>query len=398
MKFEVLDDVLASDHLARVIDHVVGSLDLARFTERAKAVHGRAGRCTTSPRMLLTLLMYGLVRGIGSAREIARLTTSDDGFRWIVGDVQVHHDVVTRFRVQHGAALSGLLTDLLASLAHKELFNLDVAALDGTRVRASASAPSFRRLPSLLECREQATLHLKAVMAEVDDPEQSTTRRAAREAGARDRQRRVEEAVATVVQLQEKAEKPERSRASTTDKDARVMKMPDGGFRPAYNIQLGTVGDKMGGPRTIVGVGVTNSGSDLGSITPMLGQIRERTGTVPKVLLADGGCVKLSCIEAAGKDGVDVIAPPMKKGAKNEPTPKRRDTPHVKAWRDHMMTDEAKRLYRERPGLAELSNAVFKQRFGLTHVLVRGRDKVTCVALLAAITFNILQHAAVLGN
>ncbi len=234
-------------------------------------------------------------------------------------------------------------------------------------------------------------------MALHDDPEQTPGQRAASEAGARDRQRRVEEAVATVLELQQTAEKPERLRASTTDKDARVMKMPDGGFRPAYNIQLGTVGDKMGGPRTIVGVQVTNSGSDLGSITPMLGDIRKRTGRLPKVLLADGGCVKLSCIEAAGNAGVQVIAPPMKKGAAGKPGPKRGDTPHVKAWRERMTTEEAKSLYRQRPALAELSNADFKERFGLTHVLVRGLAKITCVALLAAIAFNILQHATKLA-
>src|SRR3954462_9578557 len=47
-------------------------------------------------------------------------------------------------------------------------------------------------------------------------------------------------------------------RASTTDAEARVMKMPDGGFRPAYNVQVAV--DTQS--RAVVGVAGTSEGSD----------------------------------------------------------------------------------------------------------------------------------------
>lgn len=390
MCFEVLEDVIAVDHRARLLWQVVETLDLSAFLAARKSFVGGAGRDVTSVRVLLTLWLYATSIGIGSAREIERRVTSDDAFRWIVGDERVGRTVLSEFRVSHREALDDLLTDVLGTLLHKGLLSLDLVAQDGTRVRASASAPSFRGEDSLEACREQARLHLKGVLAEADDPEVSAAEQRGREAAARDYARRVDEAIAMVQAV--RAEGKPSPRASTTDAEARVMKMGDGGYRPAYNVQLATAGSPDGGPRTIVGVRVTNKGSDIGSITPMLEQIEARTGQLPATLLADGGHLKFDCLRWAAAHGVNALVPlpPPSK----EPTSHRsaHDGP-IEAWRARMQTEEAKELYRARAGLAELPNAQWKGRFGLCEFLVRGLAKVTCVALLAALTTNLLAHA-----
>jgi hypothetical protein len=168
------------------------------------------------------------------------------------------------------------------------------------------------------------------------------------------------------------------------------MKMPDGGFRPGYNIQLAVAGSELGGPRAIVGVQVTNVGSDMGSVTPMLDQIIERTGALPERLLADANHAKHECIERGAELGVELlIAVPENAGDATRST-----SQVVLDWRARMETDEAKRLYRARASLVEITNAHVKQHLGVDHVLVRGVAKVTCVALLSGLAFNILQNAA----
>jgi transposase len=386
IRFEMPEDTLPPDHRARLIWRVLQTLDLSAFTAKAKAVHGRAGRDVLSPTMLLTLWLYAISVGVGSAREIARRTKSDDAFRWIVGDKDVGHVTLSTFRVGHWTALEKLMTDVLAVLLHKGLVSLDRVAQDGTRVRANASAPSFRREATLLDCREQAALHVKAVLAD-PDPEASEAERLARIAAALDYQKRVESAISTVQTLRDEGKNE--PRASTTDADARVMKMPDGGFRPGYNIQLATAGSELGGPRTIVGLRVTNTGSDMGSVTPMLEDIKARTGQLPGQLLADANHAKHSCIEAATRAGVEpLIAIP-----KHEHCATKAVSREVEDWRERMKTDEAKRAYRARAGLCELSNAHLKDHHGTASVLVRGLAKVTCVALLGAVAANILAHA-----
>lgn len=394
MVFQVPDDVIPADHRARLLWRVVETLNLAAFTAGAKAVEGHVGRPVASPTMLLVLWLYGISVGIGSAREIARRTRSDDGFRWIVGDQSVHHDTLSEFRVGKGAALEQLFTDVLGALLHKGLLSLDLVAQDGTRVRASASAPSFRREASLAECREQAALHLKAVTVEATDKEDEATdaEKAARLAGAIDYQRRVDEALATLKELREQGK--DEPRASTTDADARVMKMPDGGYRPGYNIQMATAGSNLGGPRTVVGIQVTNVGSDMGSVTPMLEQIERRTGQLPKVLMADANHAKHDCIRTCADKGVVALIPvparSQNAGSKAD------DDEAVCAWRERMETAEAKQTYRARASLCELSNAHLKQHHGVTQVLVRGLEKVLCVGLLAGIATNLVQHASAL--
>lgn len=395
--FEMPEDALEPEHPARVLWDALGRLDLSAFLVQARSFEGGAGRSTHSPRLMLTLWTFAISQGIGSAREIERLIETDRAFAWIAGSMSVSHHALSRFRVGHPEALDQLMTDILAALMHKGVLSLRLVALDGMRVRAAASAPSFRSEPSLLECREQAELHLKAILAQADDPELSFAQKAAREAGARDFQQRVEEAIATVHTLQEsRAPSKSAARASTTDAEARVMKMGDGGFHPALNVRAATAGSELGGPRTIVAVEVTNVGSDMGSMSPMLAQIEQRTGLVPQTLLADANHANHDAISEASARGVDVLVPIPRRSQRTGPDGNH--TPAIEQWRERMQTTEAKELYRARAGLCEWTNAQIAGRFGLRQFLVRAIEKATCVALLAAITTNLTQHVATLAS
>lgn len=395
MRFEFPEDALEPSHPARVLWNVLGKMELAGFSKGCESVEGTAGRSVKSPRMLLTLWLYALSQGVGSAREIARLVRSDMAYRWIVGNVEISHQKLSLFRVGHGEALNELMSNVLATLMNRGLLSLAVVAQDGTRTRAAASAPSFRSYGSLLQCREQARLHIKAVLAAADDPTYTQAQHAARAAAAKDYQERVEAAIATVTELQsQRSPSDSPARASTTDAQARVMKMGDGGFRPAYNVQYAVAGSDMGGPRTIVGVNVTNAGSDMGSMAPMVEQIEKRTGQRPAVLLADGGHGKNEDIATTRRMGVDVIVPPAQTAKTLDKLKAEGVDAQVIAWRERMESDEAKQLYRARAGLVELANAHQKSHHGITQVLVRGAAKVTCVILLNAIGSNLLQHAS----
>lgn len=385
------DSAIGDRHPARLIWQVVPSLDLAAFTRDAKAVEGGRGRDVTSVRMLLTLWLYAISCGIRSGREIDRLTKSEPAFRWIVGDTSVGRTTLNTFRVGHQEAFDKLFTDVLGVLLQRRLVSLDTVGQDGTRIRASASAPSFRQEASLEECREQAALHLKAVMAQPGAAQSK-----ANEAKARQFQQRVEDAIATIHALRDNGLGGDVPRASTTDPEARVMKMPDSGFRPAYNVQFATAGDPEGGPRTIVGVRVTNIGSDMGSLTPMLADIEARTGQLPEKLLADAGHAAFADIKEVALRGVTpyVSVPERVKrsGAAGD------HDPVIEAWKERMESDEGRKIARQRAALAELSNAHAKTRFAMGSILVRGLGKVTSMVLLTALTSNIMAHLGALAG
>ena len=402
-----LDAWLPDDHPARAIWAFLERLDLSAFYASIKSVQGRAGHPTTDPQVLLALWLFATSEGIGSARQIDRLCKEHDAYRWLCGGVPINYHTLSDFRVAHQEALDNLLTEILASMMDAGLVKLHHVAQDGMRVRASAGASSFRRESTLQRCLAEAQQQVAKLAAEREQPDPGRTARqeAARERAAKERQQRVEEALRRMPEIQAakerskktqskaKKEKVSEARVSTTDPESRVMKMPDGGFRPAYNLQMATDEDSQ----VIVGVAVDTTGNDGGQAPPGLEQVVRRTGRLPKAYLVDGSYAKREDITTLELRGVTVYAPTRSPrtttSGRTKAEPRRDDTPEVARWRERMETEEAKEIYKGRAATAECVNA-HARRHGLTQLLVRGTDKVLSVLLLVAITHNLLRWIA----
>jgi transposase len=399
-----LEAALPDDHPARAIWAFLERLDLSAFYASIKSVQGRAGHPTTDPQLLLALWLFAISEGVGSARQIDRLCKEHDAYRWLCGGVPVNYHTLSDFRVAHQEALDNLLTEILASMMDAGLVTLRHVAQDGMRVRAGAGASSFRRESSLQRCLEEAEQQVAALAAEREhpDPSRSARQEAARERAAKERRRRVEEALQRMPEVQAAKERRKKTRSkaerakvtearvSTTDSECRVMKMPDGGFRPAYNLQMATDRDSQ----VIVGVAVDTTGSDGGQAPPVLEQVVRRTGHLPEAYLIDGSFAKRDDITALELRGVTVYAPTRSPrtttSGRTKAQPRRDDTPQVARWRERMETEEAKEIYKERAATAECVNAHARRR-GLTQLSIRGSHKVLSVLLLMAITHNLLR-------
>ena len=402
-----LDESLPDDHPARAIWAFLEGLDLSAFYASIKSVLGHAGHPAADPQVLLALWLYATSEGIGSARQIDRLCKEHDAYRWLCGGVTVNYHTLSDFRVAHQEALDQLLTDILATMMDAGLVKLQRVAQDGMKVRASAGSGSFRRESSLERCLTEAEQQVAALAAEREraDPGRNKRQEAARERAARERQRRVEKALRRLPEVQatkerrkqyrSKAERdkvPE-ARVSTTDPECQVMKMADGGFRPAYNLQMATDEDSQ----VIVAVAVDTTGSDGGQAPAGLEQVERRTGRLPEAYLIDGNFAKREDITALERRGVTVYAPTRAPrtttSGRTKANPRRDDTAEVARWRERMETEEAKEIYKGRAATSECVNA-HARRHGLTQLLVRGADKVRSVLLLLAITHNLLRWIA----
>jgi hypothetical protein len=183
-------------------------------------------------------------------------------------------------------------------------------------------------------------------------------------------------------------------RVSTTDAEARVMKMPNGGFNPAVNVQLATDTES----RAILGVEVTNEGSEsVGLSEPMRQQVEQRTGGKVEQHLIDGGYMRKDDIEQAHVHGVELFVPP--KGARSplnrgcELEPKRCDTEAVLCWKRRMASEEGKEIYKQRAATSETVNVDLRTYRGLSQMTVRGLAKARCVALWCALAYNVMHFA-----
>jgi transposase len=398
-----LESLLGEDHRARLVWGYVERQDLSRLTEAIKARGSNAGRAAIDPRILFALWLYAVLDGVGSGRELARLAREHDAYRWICGGVSVNYHALNDFRSGNEALMDEVLTANVAALAAAGAISLERVAQDGMRVRADAGAASFRRQASLQQhLAEAGELVRQTKQRAKDDPGASSRRaQAARQRAAQEREERIRQALEQLPEVQaakrRNGDKPEDARASTTDADARVMKMGDGGFRPAFNVQLATSCEDQ----VIVGVAVTNAGSDMAQMAPMVEQVIERTGCTPEQWLVDGGFPAHEQIDAVHEHTqgqTEVIAPvpePRRKGGDDTPPPdkyqrKDDDSEPVAQWRLRMADNDIKDVYKQRAATAECVNALARNR-GFQRVPVRGLGKVRAVAYLYALAHNLMR-------
>lgn len=384
-----LEGMLPENHQARAVWTYVERLDLSDFYAAIRSREGSAGRPAIDPRIYLALWIEGTLDGVGSAREIARLCQYHLAYQWICGGVAVNHHSLSDFRNLSTDRLNGLLGQSVTILMSTGLVEIRQVSQDGMKVRASAGAASFRTRGKLEKLAQE---QVERLAREIEDETGLATKReqSARTRAEQDRSKRIEQALEEMDEAEKRkksnnGKKKSEARTSTTDPSARVMKMADGGFRPAFNVHLATDMGAM----VVLAADVNNEGTDLHAMLPLAKKIEKQLGALPQEWVADGGCTSIDNIENMSERGCKVIAPVRQRANPDrKPTdPRPGDSNAILEWRARMETDEAKATYKRRGATAECVNAQFRNQ-GLLRFFVRGAKKALAVVLVHAITNN----------
>lgn len=396
-----IDDLIPRDHPARLVWELVQGLDLTPLYARIKAVAGHAGRPPIDPRILVALWLYATEEGVAEARELCRRCYDCDPYKWLRGGVDVNYHTLSDFRTQHPAWLKQQVVANIATLRAEGLASLGVLGQDGMRVRAHAGNDSFRRADALGKLLEEAERKWDCLQQEFEqETKRSAREQAAQQRAVRERIERLKQAqeeVQKVAQAREKRKKGDgdSARASTTDPEARRMKMGDGGTRPAYNVEFSTDLKSL----VIMGCDVTNAGTDAGQLEPMTQKIEAEQGPLPDNAegYVDGGFVTREDLQSMAKRGVTVYAPlkaveKHQQQGKDPYAPRRGDSPEVVQWRQRMATEAGQQKYKQR-AKCEWSNAQCRNR-GLQQFVVRGLAKVKTVVLWYVWVHNLFRMVA----
>ena len=401
MQVLALDDLIPDDHPVRTVWAFVDGLDLSALKDLIKAREGHPGHPPAAPELMLALWLWATIDGVGSARQLDRLCRDHVVYRWLCGGVSMNYHSLSNFRIAHMTVLERLLAQGVASMVKAGLVSLDTLAQDGLRVRADAGASSFRRSARLDELHAAAQARVERLRAEVEaDPTAGDrVRRAAKERGARERAARIAAAQERMKELEAERERREKTnkkevakqkppRASTTDADTRVMKMSDGGWRPAYNMQIISSPEHQ----VIVAVDIDTSGSDRGLAQPGIETVQAE-GYEPSNYLVDGGFAKNEAIEWAHDKNVKIWCPPAQTRHGTDPyAPKKDDGVGVTDWRVRMKSESGKAFYRLRCE-HECINA-HARRMGLGRLSLRGKVKARIQLLWFAVARNMMRFFA----
>jgi transposase len=401
MRYDCLDDRLPANHKARKIWDFVQCMDTNPCYMEIKTSIGCVGRMATDPNVLFALWLYGYSEGVTSGREIVRLVEEHDAYRWIAGGVGVNRSNINDFRSVNLLKFQELLTNSITVLVRAGLLKEEDFGQDGTRVKSAAGFSSYRKEEKLDQLFEQASKYVKEVEG-LNSQKISKIALSAKKRAAREREELLIEAKKELEKhqdnLQINAKKSRRKqpsekkisdvRASYADPSARKMKMGDGGFRLAHNIQFVTGVDSM----VIYGVGVSNT-LDPGTMGSMINQVKTRLRKLGlpmlKNIIADSAYSGKNDLEEIARrfPEVTVYAPP--KAAVGDPKKhKRGDSPAVKTWRDRIDTEEHREKYSQRSRACEFPNMITKNK-GMVKFLVRGTSKVLMASILHAIVYNI---------
>lgn len=406
MHFCCIDELVSADHQVRVIWDAVCQMDLSAFVVPIAAREFTEGRPANDVRVMVGLWLWAAVNNVARGRVLSRLCDRDLTFKWMCGGLSMNYHTLNDFRVGHQAALDKLFTATLGRLVHGGLVSVERISQDGLRVRANAGSGSFRTRPTLEKCLAEAESHLAELKRLQDSQENQEVEQQANPfqiALAADRLERVKAALAQMPEVEaskaKRRSKPDSAaRVSTTDPEARVMKMPNGGFNPAFNVQLAS----DPGSRAIVGVTVSNSGADAPLSEPMRQQVEERTGEKVSEQLIDGGYVSLDAIDTATAAKVTLYMPVSQpnKNAKEQDRYVRRETDSdaVADWRTRMNSKQAQEIYKDRASTSETINADLRTFRGMSPFGVRGIAKATCVALWSALAYNLLHFTVALTS
>lgn len=396
-----LDSLLSSNHKARDVWAFVISMDNRPCFAALKSFRGYDGRPSTSPQVLLALWIYSIIDGNISARKLEVLCKEHNAYKWIAGGVPINRTTLAEFRTLNPLIFEDLLTNALAVMLKAGLIDDTDFAQDGTKIKANAGYNSYRRKDTLEETKQDIKAYIAQLKADhecsYDKCKQNRNERIAKE-----RLSRVEEALKILDDEKEirkengkkngsppSDEDLEEMRASRTDPRARKMKMGDGGYRLAYNIQLATGMNS----RVIFGVDVVTT-LDQGTSPYMMGRVHSRLNALgmppPKNWIADAAYSSKNDVEIAEKTFPDCLyyAPAKTRKGIDPKKHLRTDSKAIKKWRDLIGTPEVEKLYKLRCSTAEFSNAQMKKR-GFRELMVRGIEKVKSSVLLNVIVQNI---------
>ncbi len=296
-----VDDFVPTDDDVRFMDAFVEALDLSSI----EAAYSEDGRPGYSPQTLVKLLLYGRLRGERTGRGLQRAAEENLRFIWLLSSEKPDFRTICDFRRRFAPELGDLLRQTIEIGVSEGVIQLKQVAVDGTIIRASAGARTFRTSSQLedelaaLDLSFESDVEADSVgQGGADDDDPPTGRLPDHLRDPAHRKKRISSALDEFDKVRQ--EKRRLRRASTTDPESRIIQTRSG-RKPSYNAQAAV--DVESG--MIVGAYVTNAVSDGAELAPMLEQIAENVGEDPVVVLADRGYNGYEGLRALEERGID---------------------------------------------------------------------------------------------
>ena len=93
-----LDEVVPEDHMVRFVDLALSRVD---WRTMESVYHGRLGQPAIHPRVVCSVILYGLICRIRASRKLEEALRVRVDFRWLTHDMLLDHTTLSEFRRKH---------------------------------------------------------------------------------------------------------------------------------------------------------------------------------------------------------------------------------------------------------------------------------------------------------
>lgn len=298
-----LEEIIAPDHLARLISHSVDTLDISSIQK----LYSPEGQHAYHPRMLLKVLIYGYASGIRSSRKLADKLHEDIVFMWLAGGNDPDFRTIADFRKDKLTDFKSLFEQVLATSMDIGLIRVGTISLDGSKILASASKNKMQYRKQLLKRRINLKEKIDQIMKEADDLDAeedglygsntinrtgivitkekvaAAIKKIQKKKKSLKKETAVMKAKLSSIRAKEHIMRKDRNSYSSVDPDATLMMMKENYIAPGYNIQLATE------RQVILGYGVFSDRNDQRLLKLMIEEVQARTKRKPESIIADAG-------------------------------------------------------------------------------------------------------------
>jgi hypothetical protein len=364
--------------------------------------------------MMVKILLYGYATGTFSSRKLAKKLYEDVALRFLAGENFPAHRTIAEFRQRHLAAFRKLFVQVVRIAKEVGLVKLGTVAIDGTKVKASASkhkAMSYGRMKTEEE-RLQAEIEdltSRASQTDVQEdalygaensgdeiPEELKRRegrlKKIREAMERLKSRQAEEDREAGRSPEKKSrvkrgfgEPEEKKQDNFTDPQSRIMKTSSG-FDQCYNGQLVVDAES----RLIVAAEVTQSAADAEQLLPMVEKCCETAQGVPLEVLADAGYRSEDNLQGLENKQIEGYVSLGREG-KSQEVVTGSENPATSRMHEKLATEKGRKTYGRRKGIVEPVNGWIKSVLGFRQFNLRGLTKVAGEWALVCLALNLRQ-------
>jgi len=421
------NDWLPEDHPAHFINEVVDQLDLSAIYNNYSELRGKP---PYHPLMMVKIWIYAASKGILSSRKIEKALYEDVAFRFLSGNQQPDHWVISEFRRRHHQALGDIFVQTVHLAQKAGLIKLNHVAVDGTKIKANASkhsAMSYARmkkeenrlqkeieqllrqaeeidraedqkygkrrgdeLPKELATREKRLEAIKKAKAEL---EAEAKRKLEEEQAKREAKAKKQGKTYQPRKNASDAKPKEKDQKNFTDPDSRIIKNSDKAFIQGYNAQAAVDAETQ----IILAADLTNQANDSEHLPAQIEQVIQNTNKRPNEVSGDAGYYSEGNLEFLERQGIEAFIPPDKikhSEWRTQTSPRGRipkDASRKYRMRRKLRTKHGRERYKLRQISVEPVFGYIKEQLGLRQFLLRGLDKVRSIWRFTCAIHNLMK-------